>query len=1764
MRKLARLCVLSLGLAAVPVAAQNTDAQDEGGGFLENLIEDRLSSEGFQVQVRGFQGALSSRATIERITIADAEGVWLTINDAVLDWNRSALLRGRLSIEELAAEEILLPRLPKGEDQVNVPQPEAQPFSLPELPVSINIGQINAERIELGQPVIGEEAVITLEGSAQLANGEGQVDVRAERIDDERGIFQVAGSYENSTGQLEIDVELEEGPDGIVANLIDLPGRPALSASVQGAGPISDFTADIDLDTDGEDRLDGTISLQEVDGANSFAVDLSGDVTALFAPSYRPFFGPNVSLEAQGARFPNGAVTLDQLSLRSQALNLQGEVRIGPNNVPTLIDVTGEIASEDGSPVLLPVGQEIRVNRVGLDVNFDASEGDEWSGEVVIEGLDRPGLEAERVALDGSGIISGSGETLEVEAGFDFAAAGLSLDDGGLEAALGNRIDGRIELSYATGEAILLNTLNVTGAGFALEGSGEVDPDGENLPVSFTGALDAEDLSVFAPLVGRPLDGGASLDVDLTAEALSGAFDVSLEGRAQELEVGIPQLDPLLSGSTLLDLEAVRNEVGLNVERLVLQNEQIEVAASAAITSQGGAAELEARVEDLSLIDPTLSGPATLIATAERPADVWQIDLEFQGAEAVVTGEATIQDLEAESPLAVFDLAVVADDLANFGAILDRPLGGAADLSARGQTRLDLSNGNVVLDGTTTDIEVGREELDCLLSGETEIGIRLRREGPQFTVPNLAIRNPQIAATADGFYGEGQSAIEARILLDELGDVVPEMSGPAEISLVAREDADGWEVDFDATGAGARVVVDGAVEDLRTPSVSPMVAGVAEIEVDDLGVFSSIVERELGGALDLSVTGGTRFDLSEASVEAEGTSRNLEIGIEEVDRLLSGVTELRVDAAKDGDVIDVEELLIQNPQITVSGSGDIAPGDSAARLQVQLDELGDVIPEMRGPAVIILDATEEDNTWVLDLDATGAGARVVADATVEDLRTEGVSPLVGGTAEVEVDDLGVFSRLANRDLGGAVDVALDGRARLNLSEASVEASGTTRNLAIGQPEIDRLLEGLTTFEVAAEKNGDTLLIEEFQIENPQITAVVDGSYGGPGANALQAEVTVAELSDVVPELRGSAELNLVAEQTGDTWQVALDGEGAGVTAEVLGEISDLDATPVFDGRVALQAQEISRFSRLAGRQLSGSVNLQAEGEASLDASRFDVTATGRANNLRVGVPQVDQLLSGGPTSLSVAASRSGASAPIQVQRFQLDAPGFDAEANGTILGGASNLSLDARLDNLGTFVPNLNGPLTAQGRVGQSGSNLTLDVALTGPQGISARVDGTVAESFDQADIDVTGDAPLRLVNPFLGNRTLSGSASYDLSLNGPLALSSLTGTVTVEDGRLVDPTVPFVLNDIDGTARLQGDQVVVNATAAKQEGGTLALAGTIGLDPGFPADLGIEVNRVVHEDPRLYRTIVNGRVTLTGPLTGGAVIGGTLLIGETEIRIPSTGLGASGPIPDGLIHENATEEILRTLARADLVEEDRGEEDDGPAVVYGLDLTILAEDEIFIRGRGLDAELGGSLTLEGTTANVVPTGRFELIRGRIDLLGQRIILTEGYATLAGDFTPTIRLVAETQADDVTVRIIVEGEVTEPEITFSSDPELPEDEVLSRLLFGRSIENISALQAAQLANAVATLSGRGGIGIVESLRESTGLDDLDVTTDEEGNVGVQAGAYLSENVYSSVNVDSEGEAEINLNLDVTDSIAVRGSASNEGETSLGVFFERDY
>jgi translocation and assembly module TamB len=332
-------------------------------------------------------------------------------------------------------------------------------------------------------------------------------------------------------------------------------------------------------------------------------------------------------------------------------------------------------------------------------------------------------------------------------------------------------------------------------------------------------------------------------------------------------------------------------------------------------------------------------------------------------------------------------------------------------------------------------------------------------------------------------------------------------------------------------------------------------------------------------------------------------------------------------------------------------------------------------------------------------------------------------------------------------------------------------------------------------------------------------------------------------------------------------------------------------------------------------------------------------------------------------------------------------------------------------------------------------------------------------------------------------------------------------------------------------------------------------------LDAGLTSDIGINFNQARYADGYLVVATVNGAIRLSGPIANGGRLSGNIDIDRADITVPDGFGGASGIID--VDHVRPPSPVAATLARARI--DERASSTTTPSRPLALDLTISAPNQVFIRGRGLDAEVGGAVQLGGTIADIQPVGGLELIRGRLSSLGQRIDFDEGSVTLIGDMDPFINLVARTQGNEITVIVTVAGRASAPEVTFTSDPMLPQDEVLSRLIFDRSVGELSPLQLAQLAAAAAELAGGGsGSGsLLGSLREAAGLDDLDIVTDQEGNAAVRAGAYIDDNIYLGVEAGA-GESRVTIDLEVTDSLRARAGTSTNGNSSLGVFYEQDY
>lgn len=887
-----------------------------------------------------------------------------------------------------------------------------------------------------------------------------------------------------------------------------------------------------------------------------------------------------------------------------------------------------------------------------------------------------------------------------------------------------------------------------------------------------------------------------------------------------------------------------------------------------------------------------------------------------------------------------------------------------------------------------------------------------------------------------------------------------------------------------------------------------------DTEASQLSRFSGLAGRALSGALGGRVTGEVIPRTGGFDLEAEINGRDLRIDQEQVDNLLTG--------------------------------------NSRIALSARRDETGVILRGLRAEA------------RTLSADLTGA---IRSDMT----RLQG---------QLDFTDLGVLGN----GFGGAMraDMTLeagDGADRLTLT-------ATAQDLTVGQADADRALRGTAQLELAASRTGDTITIDHLRVENPVVQLDASGRYD-PDDILITTAFVARQLDAIRPGLGGGLRGQATIDGTLDDTRLALRAAAQDLTIGQADADRALRGTTELD-TVVRRAGDVIAIERLAlsnpllqldasGRHAPDDLALAAEfaitgldrlrpgfggslsgtldvsGDATAQRASIDATAT----NLRFGAPQADALFAGATQISAAISAQDGVVTPESVRVS-------NAQLNATILGSATsagrNLQIEARLNDLARVVEGISGPVQVGGQVVESDAGFDMNLSGTGPAGIDLVLSGRLSPDL-RADLRVTGSAELAIANPRIEPNSVQGPLDLDIRVQGPLALESVSGTVQLRDGSFFLPATGVRLIDIAGNVQLTGGRAQLALQGASSQGGGFTAEGSIELLGARQTDLTVTLSEFGIRDPQLFETSISGQARLSGPQATGPRFSGRLVLDRTEIRIPSTALGSAGFVPPTLRHINESEGSRTTRTYAGILAREVTQR---PQTPITLDLTLEAPNRVFIRGRGLDAELGGSVRLTGTNLDVVPIGQFSLVRGRLDLLGNRFTLSEGQASLQGQLVPFIRLVATTVSRGVSTSIVLQGEATSPEIQFTSVPELPEEEVVSRLIFDRDLLSLTPFQAAQLASAIATLSGRGGNGVMDRLRTGFGLDDLDVVTDDSGQAALRAGRYLTENIYTDVLVDSEGKTEVTINLDLTSSVTVRGRADTEGRSSVGVFFERDY
>jgi translocation and assembly module TamB len=454
--------------------------------------------------------------------------------------------------------------------------------------------------------------------------------------------------------------------------------------------------------------------------------------------------------------------------------------------------------------------------------------------------------------------------------------------------------------------------------------------------------------------------------------------------------------------------------------------------------------------------------------------------------------------------------------------------------------------------------------------------------------------------------------------------------------------------------------------------------------------------------------------------------------------------------------------------------------------------------------------------------------------------------------------------------------------------------------------------------------------------------------------------------------------------------------------------------------------------------------------------------------------------------------------------------------------------------------------------------------------GASAPFEGTLNGNVDLA----------ALTSPFLaaGADRVTGRLTLALRASGTPAEPVLGGEARLTNGSYRNPVTGVNISQLAGTLRPDGQRLRADLTGRAGQG-TLALTGTIApLQAGMPVDLQLVADNAQPIASDLIRATLDAELRLAGQLAGSATLGGPVRIRRAEIRIPESlpaGVRVLEPVREiGTPPGRAPRPARRAPAPADAAEPAAGP-------VINLAIAVNAPRNVYVRGRGLDAELGGELSVGGTIAAPEITGDLEMRRGDITVIGRRIAFDRGRLDWRGGLLPDLDLRASSQVGGVNARVEVTGSPTQPQIVFSSTPELPQDEVLARLLFDRPLRQLSPFEIAQIASVLAGAAGLPGGdaagGFLERIRRNLGLDRLAVgseserasrSTSAEDRAGatLEAGRYVAEGVYVGVKQGTEpGSSRVGVRVDLGPRLRLEAETGDrEAGNSVGLSYEWEW
>lgn len=475
----------------------------------------------------------------------------------------------------------------------------------------------------------------------------------------------------------------------------------------------------------------------------------------------------------------------------------------------------------------------------------------------------------------------------------------------------------------------------------------------------------------------------------------------------------------------------------------------------------------------------------------------------------------------------------------------------------------------------------------------------------------------------------------------------------------------------------------------------------------------------------------------------------------------------------------------------------------------------------------------------------------------------------------------------------------------------------------------------------------------------------------------------------------------------------------------------------------------------------------------------------------------------------------------------------------------------------------LKGVLQANGAdvralVKRGGTAIGRMVATMRPLGAGGSWTTRLAHAPLSGGIRYNGPAAVLFSLSGLANQHLTGPIAVAADFSGQLSAPRVNGLVRADNLTYENETYGTRLTNMAVQGRFTNDRFELTNLSARAGDGSLKAQGSVGLaaDSGFPIDVTATFDHAQLARGESLAATTTGTLKVHHDKSGGTITG-DLSIPEARYQIVRQG-SAEVPALEGVRRKG---QPLQTEAEKEAA---------APIGLFRLNIRVHADNQLFVSGMGLDSEWGADLRVRGTSAAPQVTGEAKVVRGTFSFAGKRFTLDRGIVHFEGGAIsdPTLDISASTTVNDIEAVINITGTGQHPQIEFTSTPALPQDEVLSRLLFGDSPENLSAIQAVQLAAALNSLRGSGGgLNPLGKLRSATGIDRLEILGADEATgrqTAVSAGKYITNDIYVSLITDARGFTATQLEVSLSKALSVLSQAGSFGGSSVSVRYKKDY